>query len=72
MCVNGPGVLALNKIGLKIIECKEIVEQARVIKSKEEIQCMKASLEVCEKGVRLMRNELKAGRTEDEALVSIS
>jgi len=27
---------------------------------------MKASLEVCEKGVQLMRNELKAGITEDE------
>ena len=63
---NGPGILALNKIGLKIIEGKEILEQARKIKSKEEIQCMKASMEVCEKGVRLMRKELKAGMTEDE------
>jgi len=27
---------------------------------------MKASLEVCEKGVQLMRNELKAGIAEDE------
>ena len=63
---NGPGILALNKIGLEIIEGKEILEQARKIKSKEEIQCMKASIEVCEKGVRLMRKELKAGMTEDE------
>ncbi len=63
---NGPGVLALNKIGIHIIDAKEIVEQARVIKSKEEIQCIKASIEVCEKGVRLMRKELKAGMTEDE------
>jgi len=31
---NGPGVLALNKIGLEIIEGKEILEQARKIKSK--------------------------------------
>ena len=63
---NGPGILALNKIGLKIIEGKEILEQARKIKSKEEIQCMKASMEVCEKGVRLMGKELKAGMTENE------
>ena len=63
---NGLGVLALNKIGLEIIEGKEILEQARKIKSKEEIQCMKASMEVCEKGVRLMRKELKTGMTEDE------
>ena len=63
---NGPGILALNKIGLEILDGKEILEQARKIKSKEEIQCMKASMEVCEKGVRLMRKELKAGMTEDE------
>ena len=63
---NGPGILALNKIGLEILEGKEILEQARKIKSKEEIQCIKASMEVCEKGVRLMRKELKAGMTEDE------
>ena len=63
---NGTGILALNKIGLEILEGKEILEQARKIKSKEEIQCIKASIEVCEKGVRLMRKELKAGMTEDE------
>ena len=63
---NGPGILALNKIGLEILEGKEILEQARKIKSKEEIQCMKASIEVCEKGVRLMRKKLKAGMTENE------
>ncbi len=63
---NGPGILALNKIGLEILEGKEILEQARKIKSKEEIQCMKASIEVCEKGIRLMRKELKAGMTENE------
>ena len=63
---NGPGILALNKIGLEILDGKEILEQARKIKSKEEIQCIKASIEVCEKGVRLMRKELKAGMTEDE------
>jgi Xaa-Pro aminopeptidase len=51
---------------LEILEGKEILEQARKIKSKEEIQCMKASIEVCEKGVRLMRKELKAGMTENE------
>lgn len=63
---NGPGILALNKIGLEILDGKEILEQARKMKSKEEIQCIKASMEVCEKGVRLMRKELKAGMTEDE------
>jgi Xaa-Pro aminopeptidase len=63
---NASGVLVLNKVGLEIIDGKEILEQARKIKSKEEIQCMRASIEVCEKGVRLMREKLKTGMTEDE------
>ena len=63
---NAPAILALAKTDLKILEGKEILEQARVIKSKEEIQCMKASIEVAELGVVLMRDKLQAGMTEEE------
>ena len=63
---NGPGVLALNKIGLKIIDAKEIVEQARVIKSSEELKCMRASIDVAEIGISKMRRELKTEMTENE------
>ena len=64
--LNGPAVSALNKIGIEVIDAKLILEQARVIKSSEELKCMKAALEVAEIGVSKMRNELKAGMTEDE------
>ncbi len=64
--INGPAVIALNKAGIKVVDAKLIIEQARVIKSPEELKCMKASLEVCEIGINKMRNELKAGMTEDE------
>jgi Xaa-Pro aminopeptidase len=64
--LNGPAVLALNKIGIEVIDAKLILEQARVIKSAEELKCMKAAIEVAEIGVTKMRNELKAGMTEDE------
>ena len=64
--VNGPAVSALNKAGIKVVDAKLVLEQARVIKSPEELKCMKAAIEVCEIGINKMREELKAGMTEDE------
>jgi Xaa-Pro aminopeptidase len=64
--INGPAVTALNKEGIQVVDAKLIIEQARVIKSSEELKCMKAAIEVAEIGVAKMRNELKAGMTEDE------
>jgi len=64
--INGPAVSALNKTGIEVVDAKLIVEQARVIKSPEELKCMKAAIEVAEIGVTKMREELKSGMTEDE------
>jgi Xaa-Pro aminopeptidase len=64
--INGPAVTALNKENIQVVDAKLILEQARVIKSAEELKCMKAAIEVAEIGVTKMRNELKAGMTEDE------
>ena len=59
-------VIALNQIGIEVVDAKLTLEQARVIKSSDELVCMKAAIEVAEIGVTKMRNELKAGMTEDE------
>ncbi len=64
--INGPAVTALNKVDIDVVDAKLILEQARVIKSPEELKCMKAAIEVAEIGVTKMRKELKAGMTEDE------
>ena len=64
--INGPAVTALNQENIKVVDAKLILEQARVIKSQEELKCMKAAIDVAEIGVTKMRNELKAGMTEDE------
>ena len=64
--LNGPAVTALNKKGIEVVDAKLILEQARVIKSPDELICMKAAIEVAEEGVSKMRSELKAGMTEDE------
>ena len=64
--LNGPAVVALNKEGIEVVDAKLILEQARVIKSPDELTCMKAAIEVAEKGVSKMRSDLKPGMTEDE------
>ena len=64
--LNGPAVTELNKNGIEVVDAKKILEQARVIKSSEELKCMKAAVEVAEIGVSKMRKELQAGMTEDE------
>jgi len=64
--LNGPAVTALNKSGIEVVDAKLITEQARVIKSPEELKCMKAAIDVAEIAVNKMREELKAGMTEDE------
>jgi len=64
--LNGPAVAALNKEGIEVVDAKFILEQARVIKSPDELICMKAAIEVAEKGVSKMRSDLKPGMTEDE------
>ena len=64
--INGPAVEELNKIGLSIVDAKSVIEQARVIKSTDELKCMTAAIEVGEMGISKMREDLKAGMTENE------
>ncbi len=64
--LNGPAVAALNKEGIEVVDAKLLLEQARVIKSSDELICMKAAIDVAEKGVSKMRSNLKPGITEDE------
>ena len=42
--LNGPAVSALNKEGIEVVDAKLILEQARVIKSPDELICMKAAI----------------------------
>ena len=64
--LNGPAVTALNKEGISVVDAKLILEQARVIKSPEEIKCMRSAIDVAEMGIVKMREQLKPGMTENE------
>ena len=60
------GAAALTGLGIEICEGQEVMEQARVIKSAEEIACMERAITVCEVGMARMRETLEAGMTENE------
>ena len=64
--LNGPAVSELNKENIQVVDAKLILEQARVIKSYDEIKCMRSAIDVAEMGIVKMREQLKPGMTENE------
>jgi Xaa-Pro aminopeptidase len=60
------GVDALRKRGIALVEGQEIAEQARAIKSPDEIELMKWTVRVCEAGMARMYERSLAGKTEQE------
>jgi Xaa-Pro aminopeptidase len=58
------GLNALKKHGVSTCEGESIMEQARRIKSADEIELMRWTMRVCEIGIERMHAELCAGMTE--------
>ena len=61
-----PGVDALRSHGIEMVEGQKPMEDAREIKSADEILCMKAAIAVCEAGMARMHDALRGGMTENE------
>jgi len=64
--MNAGAILALNQFGFVIKDAQYPVEMARSIKSKEEIQCMIASLRASEYSVSKLYEAIQPGITENE------
>lgn len=60
------GVAALSSLGLSVHDGQEVMEQARLIKSADEIDAMRASVAACQAGMRAMRDVLRPGISENE------
>ena len=60
------GVVALERLGFDLQDGQEIMEQARAIKSPDEIKAMRCALAACEAAMGTMQAELRAGMTEQE------
>ena len=59
------GVFELQRLGYEIVDGFEVMENARVIKSPEEIALMRHSIAVCEQAIGQMREALQPGITEN-------
>ncbi len=59
---------ALRALGVNPQDGKGILEQARAIKSLEEIRALRTSLRSCEDGLQVLRDRLQPGMRENEAL----
>ena len=64
--IEPPGLDALRARGVEVVEGREIIEQARVVKSPDEIELMLWSVRVCESALERMKRRSEPGRTELE------
>ncbi len=60
------GVAELTRLGLTLHDGQVVMEDARVLKSREELKAIKDSVGACMAGVRAMREALRPGMTENE------
>ena len=61
-----PGADALRRKGVTLIEGQELTEQARLIKSPDEIELMRWTIRVCEAGMARVYEQSLPGKTEQE------
>ena len=60
------GTLKLAQKGIELCDGQEAIEQARVVKSAEELQCLRLSMEVCDAAIAEMRAALRPGMTDNQ------
>ncbi|MFC6668687.1 M24 family metallopeptidase [Marinobacterium aestuariivivens] len=60
------GVPCLTGLGVELLQGQPLLEQARAIKSADELELIQWTIQVCERGIQRMHDELKPGMTENE------
>jgi len=60
------GTLRLMQHGVKLFDVQEAAEQARMVKSAEELACMQSAMDVCDLAIARMRSALQPGITENQ------
>lgn len=56
----------LTQLGHQMVDSEGLMEQARLIKSADELKLMQHAINVAERGIQRMHDELKPGMTENE------
>jgi Xaa-Pro aminopeptidase len=60
------GARRLADRGIGLFDVQEAIEQARVIKTPEEIKCLQLSMDVCDIAIHRIRQNLRPGVTENQ------
>jgi Xaa-Pro aminopeptidase len=60
------GAEKLRQRGLTLLDAQEAIEQARVVKTPEELNCLQLSMDVCDIAVERIRASLRPGVTENQ------
>ncbi len=60
------GALRLTSHGVQLFDVQEAAEQARMVKSAEELACMQSAMDVCDTAIDNMRAALRPGITENQ------
>ncbi len=64
--INPEGLHFLSLQGVSTVNGEEVMEQARSIKSPEEIKAMRRSVEACEAAMGVMETQLRSGMSEND------
>ena len=64
--IGAMGFQPLVDLGIVVCDAQAVLEQARVIKSQDELACMNVAAAVCEAGVARIRQRLEPGISEQE------
>jgi Xaa-Pro aminopeptidase len=60
------GAFRLAQRGLELFDAQETIEQARLIKSAEEIACPRLAMDVCDAAITRIREALRPGMTDNQ------
>lgn len=64
--IDSHGIAPLEKAGVEVVYGEEMMEEARKIKSPDEILCMRRAIVSCEAAMAEMEKALKPGMTEND------
>ncbi len=64
--VDSHGIPHLNKLGIEVVYGEDLMEEARKIKSIDELACMRRAIISCEASIKVMEDALKPGMTEND------
>jgi Xaa-Pro aminopeptidase len=65
---NGPLLSAFEDAGVdtRLKECSQVMEDARKVKTRDEIECLRQVASICEAGFQQLTNSLEVGKRESE------